>query len=239
MMAIKDLDIDNRPRERATKFGFSGLSDAELLAIIIASRTKGSSALDIAYRILEKVHSLNNLASLDLNVLDIKGVGITKKITIGAALEIGRRALDSADLSKIYSPEAFYQRFRTRFIGLAKETFWLILLNNKKQIVFESMLESDDRDAVSFSYRSLMKLAIRVDAPYAVAIHNHPSGNCRPSPLDDKATLMMMKSLKLIKVILLDHLIMTERSYYSYFEEKRLETLHAVDKDLNLIRQST
>lgn len=237
-MAIKDLESDARPRERATKFGYKNLSDAELLAIVIASGTKGSSALDIAYRILESVHSLHNLATIDLNAINIKGVGIIKKIAIGASIEIGRRAMSASSLSASYTPSFFYKRFMTRFIGLNKETFWLVLLSAKKQILFESMLDSDERDAITFSCRSLMKLAIRVDAPYAVAIHNHPSGNCRPSLSDDRATMMMIKSLKLLKVVLLDHLIMTEGGYYSYYEESRFDTLTTLDHDPNLIRQS-
>lgn len=224
-MALKDLPPTDRPRERAARLGLCSLTDVELLALLIGSGYREYSAIGLANRLLEKSGSLGNLARLAPEHFGLKGLGPVRSTLIAAAFELGRRAAVSpAAAPEEVGSSRFFIRYHHRFYGLFHERFLLILLDRNLQPLVDNFVDSDNRSRLAISFARLLKLAASVEAPYAVVMHNHPSGDSTPSAADDEATSAVGEALRLIEVELFDHLVVTESGYYSYRDRGRLKT---------------
>ncbi|RKR10846.1 DNA repair protein RadC [Flavobacterium sp. 90] len=219
---ISDWSEDDRPREKLMLKGIDALSDAELIAILIGSGSRNESAVDLSKRILASVDSLNSLAKLSLSqLMNFKGIGEAKAITIVAALELGRRRRveETVELVRITSSKLVFEIMQPIIGELPHEEFWVLFLNNSNKIISKSQLSKGGITGTVVDVRLLFKLALETGATGLILCHNHPSGNLIPSEADKQITNKIKIAGESLDVKVLDHLIITETNYYSFVDE--------------------
>jgi DNA repair protein RadC len=219
-LKITDWAIEDRPREKLIQKGSSSLSDAELLAILISSGTKEKSAVDLGREILGIVN--NNLNSLGkLSIADLRklnGIGTARAVTITAALELGRRRklAEGPDISQIKCSKDVADIFQPLLSDLAHEEFWILFLNRSNKVINRMKLSQGGVSGTVTDVRMVMKKAIENLASGIIVCHNHPSGNLNPSESDTKITQKIKEAGNLMDIQLLDHLIISDKDYYSF-----------------------
>lgn len=222
-MSIKYLAHDDRPREKFLLKGKQAVSDSELLAIIMGSGSRNESAVDLARRILDSVdNNWRQLSDLSLDALmTFKGVGEAKAITIAAALEIGRRksAEEVPDKPQITSSQDAYKIVQPYLSDLKTEEFWCLYLNQSNKVIHLEKLTQGGINQSIVDVRILFKIALEKYATAIIVAHNHPSGNLQPSSEDKNITKKISEGGQLLNITLLDHLIITQKSYYSFSDE--------------------
>ena len=222
-LSIKDWSLEDRPREKLLSKGISSLSDAELIAIIIGSGTRDESAVELSKRILGSVqHNLNELGKLSVDDLQkYKGIGEAKAIGIVAALELGRRRKLSEiiDRQKITSSHDIYEIFHPLLADLPHEEFWIVLLNRSNKIIERQKISQGGISGTVTDVRLILRMALEKLASSLILCHNHPTGNQQPSEADISITQKVKESGKLMDISLLDHIIITDGSYYSFADE--------------------
>jgi DNA repair protein RadC len=219
-LKITDWAVEDRPRERLWNKGPSSLSDAELIAILIGSGTKNSSAVDIARELLAMAgNSLSDLGKLSLaDIKKLKGIGGAKAITIVAALELGRRRklAEAADNPQIKSSADVFNIFHPLMEDLPYEEFWILFLNRANRIINRMKISQGGVSGTVTDVRIVMKGAVEYLASGIVICHNHPSGNNTPSESDIRITQKIKEAGALMDIQLLDHLIICGKDYYSF-----------------------
>lgn len=223
---VKELDIDDQPREKAEKLGCTALSTADLWALILRTGLPGKPITDLCRDLMrENDGRLHNLERRDRReILKIKGIGKTKAIQIEAVLEIVRRYCNE-ELSErpvITCSRDIDKLMRHRIANLGHEEIWVILLNRKNAVTGIRRMTSGSATASVFDVKAVMKNAILENAEGIVLCHNHPSGNLRPSPEDDNITRICREACETLQLRMLDHLILGPQGYYSYLDESRL-----------------
>ena len=222
--SIKNWKEDDRPREKLLLKGKNSLSDAELIAILISSGNKEESALDLAKRILEASgNNLNEIGRLSVNDLTrFKGIGEAKAITIITALELGRRRRleEALERPKITSSQAAFDIMQPIIGELIHEEFWILYLNNSNKIIYKNQLSSGGITGTLVDIRLLFKKALELSAVGIIMCHNHPSGNLKPSHSDKDLTQRIIEAGKTLDIKILDHLIITEKAYFSFADSK-------------------
>ena len=222
-LSIKEWSLEDRPREKLLVKGISSLSDAELIAIIIGSGTRDESAVELSRRILSSVqHNLNELGKLTVDDLQkYKGIGEAKAIGIVAALELGRRRKLSEiiDRQKISSSQDVYEIFHPLLADLPHEEFWIVLLNRSNKVIERIKISQGGISGTVTDVRLILRTALEKLASSLILCHNHPSGNQQPSDADIAITQKVKESGKLMDIALLDHIIVTDGSYYSFADE--------------------
>ena len=219
-LTIKSWATEDRPREKLMSKGASVLSSAELLAILIGSGNKKESAVDLSKRILESVqYNIHELAKLSLKKLTaFHGIGPAKAITIVTALELGkRRQLETfIERPKISSSQEVFSMMQPLMGSLDHEEFWVLYLNNSNEVLSKHQLSKGGITATLVDVRLLFKKAIEMSAVAIVICHNHPSGTLNPSREDKQITKKIKDGGLSLDIKLLDHLIITEKSYFSF-----------------------
>ncbi len=222
-LTIKDWAEDDRPREKLRDKGAQLLSNAELLAILLGSGTKTETAVDVAKRVL--AIAKNDLAELGKknlsDFMQIKGIGEARAITIMAALELGRRRRSekSEEPDKITGAADAADIFIALLGDLAYEEFWVLFLNRSNKIIEKRKVGQGGLSATVVDSRLIAKLAISNLASGIIVAHNHPSGNLQPSASDKQITSKLSEALSLFDINLIDHIIVSSDSYYSFAEE--------------------
>jgi DNA repair protein RadC len=219
---ITNWSEDDRPREKLMLKGKSVLSDAELIAILIGSGSRNESAVDLSKRILASADNLNVLGKMSVSqLMNFKGIGEAKAITIIAALELGRRrrAEDAVELIKITSSKKVFEIMQPLIGELPHEEFWVLFLNNSNKVISKSQLSKGGITGTIVDVRLIFKLALENGATGLILCHNHPSGNLIPSDADKQITKKIQKAGESLDVKVLDHLIITETKYYSFVDE--------------------
>ncbi|MCQ4140232.1 DNA repair protein RadC [Chryseobacterium sp. EO14] len=222
-MRIKLLAEDDRPREKFLRKGKSSLSDSELLAIIMGSGSRDETAIELARKILASVnnnwHQLSLLSLKDL--MKFKGVGEVKAISIITALEIGRRRASQEIPEKpvISGSDGAYQIFRNHLSDLRTEAFWAIFLNQSNRVIHLAHLTQGGINQSIVDIRVLFKTALDHFSTGIIVAHNHPSGNLKPSREDIEITQKIKEAGKVLGIQLLDHLIVTQNSYFSFSDD--------------------
>ncbi len=218
--SIKNWSDDDRPREKMVQKGKSVLSDAELVAILIGSGSKSESAVELAKRILLSVgHNLNELGKLSIKqLMQFKGIGEAKAVTIAAALEIGRRRREEglAKITKINSSRDAFELLHPTLGDLQHEEFWILYLNNANKVLLSSQLSKGGLTGTLVDVRVVMKQALELGAVALILAHNHPSGTLRPSRADKEVTQKLKAGAKALDIKILDHLIITQKDYFSF-----------------------
>ncbi|MGL3001893.1 RadC family protein [Flavobacterium sp. RSSB_23] len=214
---------DDKPREKMMLKGKSALSDAELVAILIGSGSRSESAVALSKRILASVS--NNLSSLGkqslAQLMEFKGIGEAKAITIAAALELGRRRKEEnpLELVKVTSSKVMYQEMYPIIGELAHEEFWVVYLNNSNKIIFKAQLSKGGITGTIVDVRLVFKIALEQNAVAIVLAHNHPSGKLQASGADIQVTKKIKNAGLQLDIPVLDHIIVTEHGYFSFADE--------------------
>ncbi|KQM50047.1 RadC family protein [Chryseobacterium sp. Leaf201] len=222
-MSIKFLAEDDRPREKFLQKGKNSLSDSELLAIIMGSGSKDETAVELGQKILASVDNNWHLLSL-LSIQDLmkfKGVGQVKAISIATALEIGRRRArqEISEIKVISGSNDAYQIFKNQMSDLRTEEFWAIFLNQRNKIIHTAKLTEGGISQSIVDVRVLFKTALDHFSTGIIVAHNHPSGNLKPSREDIDITQKIKEAGKILGIQLLDHLIITQNSYFSFSDD--------------------
>lgn len=225
-LTIAHWSEDDQPREKLRDKGPQALSDAELLAILIGSGTPGVSAVDLMQQILRDCHNnLNTLGKMTIHeLMDYKGVGEAKAITILAACELGKRRQmerpeERPDLG---TATRIYNYMHPVMQDLDVEEFWLLLMNQNYRLIKQVRLSHGGITEVAVDIRIIMREAVLANATILAVCHNHPSGNLNPSVQDNQLTATLQNACKLMRIHLLDHVIITDGAYFSYHEEGRI-----------------
>jgi DNA repair protein RadC len=222
-LSIKAWAEDDRPREKMMTKGRDALTSAELIAILIGSGTKDESAVDVAKRILDSVdNDLNKLGQLSIrDLMKFKGIGQARAVVISSALELGRRRknFESAKSSKIETSDAAYKILYPYLADLDHEQFYALLLNKANKLIEVIRVSQGGVSATIADTRIILKLAIERLASSIIISHNHPSGALKPSQADIDLTNNLKAAAKIIDVKLLDHIIVTNDSYFSFADE--------------------
>ncbi|MFN7100116.1 MAG: RadC family protein [Flavobacterium sp.] len=220
---ITNWSEDDRPREKLMLKGKSVLSDAELIAILIGSGSRNESAVALSKRILASVDSnLNALGKLSLAQLtQFKGIGEAKAIAIIAALELGRRrrAEEATELTKVTSSKIIFEIMHPIIGELPHEEFWVIYMNNSNKVIYKSQLSKGGITGTLVDVRLVYKMALEMGATALILCHNHPSGTLVPSEADKQITKKVKTAGESLEIKVLDHLIVTERSFFSFADE--------------------
>lgn len=221
--SIRNWAEDDRPREKLLLKGQQALSDSELLAIILGSGSRDESAVDLAKRIMRSAnHNWNNLAQLSVKDLcQFKGVGDAKAISIITALEIGRRRAAQAvhEKPKITSSQEAFMLLQTYISDSLTEEFWVLYLNQGNFVVRKEQISKGGISQTSVDLRVIFKIALQEMATSIILAHNHPSGNLNPSKADINLTEKIITAGKNLDIQVLDHLIVTQKSYFSFADE--------------------
>jgi len=224
--SIKDWSQEDRPREKLLYKGKAILSDAELLAILICSGNRKESAVALSKRMLSTIdNNLQELGKLSVKQLtEFKGIGVAKAITIIAALELGRRrrGSDALDRMKVTSSNSVFELMQPIIGDLPHEEFWIIYLNNSNKVIQKKQLSKGGITGTLVDVRLVLKKAIDVGATGLILSHNHPSGTLKPSEADKQITQKLKKAGTSLDIKVLDHLIITEKSYFSFADENLL-----------------
>ena len=225
-LTITDWAEEDRPRERLERLGAEALSNAELLAILIGSGTPQVSAVDLMKNVLASCHSnLNTLGKMTIRDLEAcKGIGPAKAITILAACELGkRRAREKAEeRTDLGSATAIYNLMHPKMQDLDVEEFHILLMNQHFKLIREVRISHGGITETAVDIRVIMREAILNNTTVLAACHNHPSGNTHPSRQDDQLTERIRKACDIMRIYFLDHVIVTDGSYYSYREQGKL-----------------
>ena len=223
---IKDLAIEDRPREKLLKKGVTSLSDAEILALLIGSGSRKESAVELGRKIL--VDSQNNLNELGrLTVHDLQkynGIGEAKAVIIAAAMELGKRRKISEVIDKVQitSSRNVFERFHPYMQDLLHEEFWVVYMNRANKIVDEYRISEGGTSGTVVDVKKVIKRALEKNASSIILCHNHPSGNIQPSKSDEQVTQKLKQAAQFMEMQLLDHLVLGQGRYFSFADEGEL-----------------
>jgi DNA repair protein RadC len=224
--SIKNWHEDDRPREKLLLKGRAALSDAELIAILIGSGNRSESAVGLSQRILASAdHNLNALGKVSVKeLMEFKGIGSAKAITITAALELGRRRREGDVLTrkKITSSATAFEIMHPIISELSHEEFWIIYVNNSNKVIQTMQLSKGGITGTLVDVRLVFKNALQLGAVAIILAHNHPSGTLKPSSADINLTKKLKTGGENLDIKVLDHLIITEKSYFSFADENLL-----------------
>ncbi|MFN3968625.1 RadC family protein [Flavobacterium sp.] len=221
--SIKNWAEDDKPREKLMLKGKAVLSDAELIAILIGSGSRNESAVSLSKRILSSVNNnLNALGKLSIKqLMEFKGIGEAKAVTIAAALELGRRRRteETAVLDKITSSKAVFEIMQPIIGELPHEEFWVLYLNNSNKVIYKSQLSKGGITGTVVDVRLIFKIALEHNATAIILSHNHPSGKLLASDADREITKKLKFAGEQLDIKVLDHIIITENGYLSFQDE--------------------
>ncbi len=223
---IKSWDATDRPREKLILKGKRALSDAELIAILIGSGNRNESAVDLSKRILSHCkHNLSTLLKMSMRELTkFHGIGEAKAISILTGLELGSRLRLSKAVkqNKINSSKDVFELMQPLLGSLEHEEFWVLLLNNSNKIKHRFLLSKGGLTGTVVDVRLLFKEALEFLSTGVILCHNHPSGNLSPSIADKNITKKIIQAGTSLDIKVLDHLILTEKAYFSFADESLL-----------------
>lgn len=212
---IKDIPSHERPRERLAAKGADALKDSELVAILLRTGLQGTSAIQVAEALLRKFESFHNLAAATLNELQsINGVGRDKAITLKAAFELAARMANELrrESPTLDAPERIANLLREENRQYHVEQFQIVLLNTRRRLISVEKISSGTLDTLLVHPREVFKAAISANASAIVLVHNHPSGDPSPSEADIKVTRDLIRAGQILKIDVLDHIILGQRT---------------------------
>lgn len=222
-LGIKLWAEADRPREKLLLNGRRHLTDAELIAILIGSGNKNETAVDLSKRVLlfynNDLDALGKASVKDLS--KFKGIGGAKAISIVAALELGRRRKETEgrDVVKVFSSKDAFEALFPVFADLNHEEFWILILNQANYIIGKQLISKGGMAGTVADPKVIFKTALEHNATSIILAHNHPSGNLKPSAQDLSITKKMVEAGKMLDLPVLDHLIVTNKLFFSFGDE--------------------
>jgi DNA repair protein RadC len=220
-MAIRDWPRDERPREKLLEKGAAALSDAELLAILLRTGTRGSSALDLARDVLKSFRGLRKFIAADRRrFCAVPGLGVARFAELQAAVEISRRQLTESLKAgpSLASPRATCDFLSAKLRDLEHEVFCCLYLDKRHRLIEYEELFRGTIDGASVHPREIVKLALQRNSAAVIVAHNHPSGIAEPSQADEFITQRVKEALGLVDIRLLDHIIVGDGMIVSLAE---------------------
>lgn len=225
-LSLKELSLDDRPREKMLLKGASALSNAELLAIVIGSGNSKETAVELSRRILsDNGNNLSELSRKEIPQLTkYNGIGEVKAICITAAMEIGRRRnLEKAlERPAIKNSTDAYEALRSSIEDLPHEEVWVLYLNNSNKIVCREKVSTGGVALSVIDVKIIMKKALELLSCAIVMGHNHPSGSLTPSPQDITSTKKIKEACQFFDIRFLDHIIVSHEGFYSFNDNNML-----------------
>lgn len=220
---IKAWAEEDRPREKLLNKGRNALSDAELIAILIGSGNRNETAVELSKRILASIENdLNKLGRMSIKeLMQFKGIGEAKAISIAAALELGRRrkSTDTALKKNISSSKDAFDEMVGVMTDLPHEEFWVMYLDRRNAVIKKMNVSKGGVTGTVADSKIIFKEAIQLLASAVILLHNHPSGNLKPSDADIQLTKKMVEIGKIMETPVLDHLIITDKGYFSFSDQ--------------------
>lgn len=219
-MKIKNINKDQRPKERLIKFGVNSLTNYELLAIILNTGTKEEGVIELASKLL------NNYNLLEINydeLIKIKGIKTSKATTIISFIELSKRLIKESNNIKnidLSNSLKIYNYVYLNFINLKTEKLQVLFLDIKLNLIYEKFFENFSENQVNFDIKELIRISILKNSKNIILIHNHPSGDSTPSKIDIINTKKIKEFLKNFDINLLEHIIIGKNQYYSIIFEK-------------------
>lgn len=225
-MKVKDLPLDDRPREKLILRGAQNLSDAELIAILLRTGSKDESVIVVAQKLLKQFGNLAVLASKSVEeLIQIKGIGKDKGATLVAAFELVRRIeFESKWYSnkKISSPKDIAELYIPLLRDELQEKFFIVCLSSSNRIIKHELLFVGTLNASLVHPREIFKTALANNSANIILMHNHPSGNSEPSHEDISITKKISDAGRLLEIQIFDHIIIAGNSYTSFVEKRLL-----------------
>lgn len=219
---IRDLPLEERPREKLKALGAGALSNAELLAILLRSGSRNESAVQMASRILARAGGLRSLPDLSLEELqENKGIGPDKAVMIKAALELGSRlATTPRQLAEsVVTPGQAADLFMEELRYKKKEYFKILLLNTKNHVISREEISVGSLSASIVHPREIFNIPLRKSAASIILFHNHPSGDPTPSQQDLEVTRRLVDAGNILGVTVRDHIIIGDGCFFSFREK--------------------
>ncbi len=227
-MKLKELINEDKPREKLLKKGAEYLTDSELLAIILRTGNKSESVTELSNRILKRIGGVKNLKNMTINTLTkIEGIKLGKASSILASFELAKRALKNDEPIKFKNTIDMYNYIKNDFLYELQEKFIILLFDKQFKLIKKCEVFKGTIDAVNVYPREIFKEALKENASFIVLAHNHPGGEVMPSIQDDEITKILVKNGQLIGIKVIDHLIVTPNSYFSYYENAQKNKLVA------------
>ena len=228
-MKLKELCIDERPREKMLDKGAASLSNAELLAIMLRTGTEKMNALEVAQSMLKESEGrLDALAGMSVeNLCRFEGIGPSKAVTVAAAFELGRRyASENADNRKprMSSPKEVFRLMYPLLKDVGHEECWAVYISKTNILLGKEKLTSGGEDSTVIDNRMIIRRAIERKASGVILVHNHPSGSALPSSADISQTRMLQNAMKTCGLSLIDHVIIGRGNWYSFTDETLSES---------------
>ncbi|NNM84432.1 MAG: DNA repair protein RadC [Phycisphaerales bacterium] len=208
---LRDQPVGERPRERLIENGAGALSPAELIAILVRTGTRGSSAVDVGRQLVQKFGSLGAIAQASVDDLRcIRGIGRDKAVTLVAAFALASKLAEELrrESPKLDNPEAIVRLLRDQNRVMDVETVQIVLLNTRRRLIRVEQVSQGTLDTILVHPREVFKAAITASAAAIVLVHNHPSGDPTPSQADTKVTHELIKAGRILKIEVLDHIIL-------------------------------
>lgn len=225
-MNLKKLPNEEKPRERLVKYGKENVSTDELIEIILKSGTKKCGIKEISHNILSSVNNINELKDMEINgLMNIEGMSKIKAIELIAAIELGRRVYEDnnyKELVYLTNPSAIINYFHGLFKDKKQEYFYVVYLDNQKKYIDKKLLFKGTVNLSLVHPREIFKEAYMLSASYIICIHNHPSGDASPSSNDIDITKRIKEIGNIHGIVLIDHIIIGNNNYYSFFEDDNL-----------------
>jgi DNA repair protein RadC len=223
---LKDWSVEVQPREKLIAKGSQHLTNAELLAILIGSGNPGETAVQLMQRLIVSInYDLSELHRISLDeLLKWMGIGPAKALKIKASLELGKRIQELPFQEKVScnSSKKAYDNLFSVLSYLEQEEFWVLYLNIQNHVLLKNCLSKGGISDTMVDVRLLFKNAVRLGATVLIVAHNHPSGELNPSKSVLKLTAKIKKVGENLDIKLLDHLIISEKGYFSFADEKLL-----------------
>lgn len=226
MKNIKDIVKSERPRERLLKEGVEKINNEDLLAIILKTGTKDKNVRELAIEVINYYGSFKNLKNISINQLEnIKGIGEVKAIELVAALEFGKRIFLDNEMNtkkKLVNAKDIWDYTKYLFKGKYQEHFYALYFNNKQELISKKLLFVGTTNRSVVHPREIFKEAYLLSANSIICMHNHPSGDTSPSIQDINFTKSLIDIGKIQGIPILDHIIVSDKSYYSFYENSEL-----------------
>lgn len=226
IIRIHDMALEDRPREKCVRLGLQGLSNSELIAILLGTGSREESAVNLAARLLHIVsNDLYQLGKMDRDqLLEIKGIGEAKATRILAAIELGKRRQASPIPKKkaVSCSRDAYLMIRKELSELNREEFWILLLSRSNKLMEKVRISQGGVSGTITDVRIILQSAFSKLASAMILCHNHPSGNLKPSQADIKITKKITEAARLMDIAVLDHIIVGDGEYFSFADENLL-----------------
>ena len=225
MYSISFQEDSLLPRERLAKEGVEALSNQELLAILLRTGTRQASVFEIAQKVLSNLSSLTDLKKMTLQELQsLSGIGRIKAIELQAVIELGHRIHkhETLEMESILSSQKLAKKMQQELGDKKQEHLVALYLNTQNQIIHQQTIFIGSATRSIAEPREILHYAIKHMATSLILVHNHPSGAVAPSRNDDHVTKLVKEACDLMGIVLLDHLIVSHSSYFSYREKTDL-----------------